>query len=134
MAISWTQNGTTFSSVQNLTGSAPTVQGDGIPLKGLTKLFVVLQANSSQTLSGAGSLQCYVYDGATGGVGGWARYKPGDCAVSSSGVQSEAYPTFYVDAPRNDYACWVPSGVTVSGGTTVTVFVLGFNPDLARLY
>lgn len=119
--------GTTFSLSQNLTGSAPTLATQGQALEDLSAVTVVVETAipASQTLSGAGTLECYIYDGATGGPAAWSRHPAGDFTVSLSGVARQAFEPVEVIGARKGRVLWVPAGVTVSAGTTVTVYQLG---------
>lgn len=119
-----TFTGSGASLVQNTTGSAPTAATEGMPLKDLTAVSVVLEVNTpaSRTLSGAGSLLCYVYDPL---VAGWSRHPTGDLTVTLSGVARQSFDPLDVACPRNARVVWIASGVTVSAGTTVTVYQLG---------
>lgn len=119
--------GSTFSLSQNLTGSAPTLATEGQALEDLKSVSVVVETATpaTQTLSGAGSLLCYVYDGATGGPGAWSRHPAGDFTVTLSGVARQSFEPVEVLVNRKGRVLWVPSGVTVSAGATVTVYQLG---------
>lgn len=123
-------SGTSFSLSQLLTAAAPTLSTDGQSLEDLAAIVVVVETATpaSQTLSGAGSLLCYVYDSfLNGGAGAWARLPAGDLSVSTASVARLAFEAMDVVAPRGSRILWVPSGVTVSAGTTVTVYQLGYS-------
>lgn len=125
--MAWTQTaGPTFSET---TGSAPTVAADGFNVIGLVSLYIVVSADSTRTLSGAGTLQCYLYDAIGGAPARWIRYPAADLSVTSSAVRDMAFPPVMLRAPRGRMA-WVPSGVTVSAGA-VTVNVHGYDPARA---
>ena len=67
MAVSGTEYGSVFKSnawgtTSPVTGSAPTDPADGQSMDGLTAITPVVSAASGVTLSGAGTLQCYVLD------------------------------------------------------------------------
>lgn len=136
--ITWVQGGgSTWKSAQNTTGTAPGGAVDGVPLKDLSYLQVIVETAvpGSQTLSGAGSLLCYIWDNEnSSSPGAWSRLPSGDLAVSLSSVARQAFPPFQVAVPRNALVAFVPSGVTVSAGSTVTVYLLGFAPQSAALY
>jgi len=129
-------SGTTFSLLQNLTGSAPTLATEGQPLRGLTAVTVMVEVAdpATQTLSGAGTLQCYLWDPMTetavGGItaGFWTRCPSLDMTIAGSGAPRQAWEALQVIGPRQARALWVPNGVTVSAGTQVTVYQLGYSP------
>jgi acyl-[acyl carrier protein]--UDP-N-acetylglucosamine O-acyltransferase len=85
--------------------------------------MVVVEANSAQTLSGAGSLRAYVYDPI---VAAWFRVPALDLSVNSASIRRMGFESEQIAglrrATRLDYAT---DSVTVSGGTTVRVYVLG---------
>lgn len=128
----------TFSLLQNLTGSAPTLATEGLSLKGLTSVTVILETHTpaSQTLSGAGTLEAYIWDSFDGSAnntgstasGAWSRCKDFDLTVTLSGVPRQAFESFKVVGPRAGRVIWVPVGVTVSAGTQVRTWILGHNP------
>ncbi len=122
---------TTFVEAQLLTRAAPTLATEGQALKDFTALTVVLEAESGQTLSGAGSLHAYFYDI---DVGAWVRMPDLDLLVTASGVRRVAYSAFQVIGPRNSRIMFACNAVTASGGTTATVYQLGFNPDVKEVY
>jgi hypothetical protein len=129
-----TVNGTTFSESQLLTRAAPTLATEGQALKDLSSVTVIVEANTSQTLSGAGSLLAYIYDASPGAPAAWVRMPAMDLSVSTSGVQRMAFPAVTVTGARNARLLYAASGVTVSSGTTVTVYQLGFAPGMAASY
>jgi hypothetical protein len=108
---------------QALTRTAPSAATDGIPLHDLQGVMVVVEANSAQTLSGAGSLRAYVYDPI---VAAWFRVPALDLSVNSASIRRMGFESEQIAglrrATRLDYAT---DSVTVSGGTTVRVYVLG---------
>lgn len=123
-----------FGTTSPVTGSAPTaVDGtDGQLIEDFDSITVMVQAPSGQTLSGAGTLLCYVLDPY---VAVWARYPQGDLAVSTASVRTLSFEPFEVLCPRGSYAKWVPSAVTFGGGSTgAKVFQLGFNKTLKGAY
>lgn len=117
----------TFGTTSPVSGSAPTaIDGsDGQPVADFSAITVVAECPASQTLSGAGTLECYVFDP---DVGGWARRKEADLSVNVATTTTRRQTwTVELDAPRNAYVKWVPAAVTFSGGSTgVKVFQLGF--------
>lgn len=134
--MAFTNNGTTgyetFGTTSAVTGSAPSGATDGQPLEDLDAITVVVDTATGVTLSGAGSLLCYVYDGSTAL---WSRLPQADFSVGTSGVRSLAFAAADVTAPRNARIKWVPSGVTFSAGSAgVTVYQLGYSKSLRGLY
>lgn len=124
----------TFSESQALTRAAPTLATEGMPVGGLTGIMVAVETATpaTQTLSGAGTLNCYVYDTAlNAAAGAWARLPQGDLTVGTASVARLAFQADEVLVGRNgSRILWVATGVTVSAGTTVTVYQLGY--DVAR--
>lgn len=122
-------SGSTYSSSQNLTGSAPTLSTDGQAIRDLAAITVILETATpaSQTLAGGGTLKCYIYDAADQGPGAWSRCPDLDLTVPSgaSGEARVAFQAIQVIGPRAARIKWIPSSVTVSAGTTVTVYQLG---------
>jgi hypothetical protein len=82
--------------------------------------YVRLEADTGQTLSGAGTLRAYRYDfsGAA-----WVRVAELDLTVpaGASGLRRYAYGD-RVTAMRSGCVLYAADGVTVSGGT-VTVYI-----------
>lgn len=115
----------THGTTSPVTGSAPTLSTDGQPLKDLTAITVVADTTTGVTLSGAGTLQCYIYDASTAI---WSRMPALDLSVTGT-ARSMAFPAMQVIGNRNSRVKWVPSGVTFSAGSAgVKVYQLGFNP------
>lgn len=114
----------TFGTTSPVSGDAPTSDlEDGLSLNELSGVCVVLRCPAGQTLSGAGSMACYLLDSL---VGAWARFPSGDLSVSTSGVQVLALEALDVVAGRAGRVKWVPVGVTFSGGATgLESFTLG---------
>jgi len=128
-------NDTSWVESQALTRAAPTLSTDGVQLKDYSSFTVIVEANASQTLSGAGTLDCWVYDGAVNsGSGGWSILPGQTQSVTVSGKQRMAFTVFQVPCPRKSRIMFAANGITVSSGTTVNVYILGFNPAVAQLY
>lgn len=120
----------TFGTTSPVTGSAPTLATDGQPVRDLDGIMVVLDSASTRTLSGAGTLDCYVYDAS---VALWSRYASGDftCVGIPASQRSVAFTAGDLPVKRGRIK-WVPTGVTFSAGTAgVTVYQLGYS-KLAR--
>lgn len=112
----------TFGTTSPVTGSAPTIDDatDGLPLSGDETASATLVAPSGQTLSGAGTLNCYVYDQT---VGLWARCTAGDVTTIPSGSRAFASEAVGVSQGRSSRIKWIPAGVTFSGGGSAGVEV-----------
>lgn len=120
-----------FGTTSPVTGSAPTLATDGQPLADLDAVSVQISAATGVTLSGAGSLQCYVYDPS---VALWARMPTFDLSVTGT-TRTQAFQALEVIAPRNARIKWVPSAVTFSAGSAgVTVYQLGFSNGFKGKY
>lgn len=102
--------------------AAPTLSTDGVDLGGVTSITVIIEAEAAQTLSGAGSMLCYVYDSA---IAAWVRCPESDLTVpaGASGLRRIAWADREVIAPRGRIL-YATSSVTISGGTTVVAYVL----------
>lgn len=114
------------SSTQNLTGSAPTLDTDGANLANALGYVVVVSAASGQTITG-GNLLCY-YQGAVAAGGGnagtrrWMRC-PSTLDFSPATGGRDASSGDFTTPVGFGRIQYVPSSVTVSGGTTVTVTI-----------
>lgn len=121
----------TFGTTSPASGSAPTLATDGQPLADLDAVSVQVSVASGVTLSGAGTLQCYVYDPS---VALWARMPAFDLSVTGT-TRTQAFQAFEVIGPRNARIKWVPSAVTFSAGSAgVTVYQLGFSNGFKGKY
>lgn len=111
-----------FGTTSPVTGAAPTLATDGQDLSDLIALGVQVASANGTTLSGAGTLQAWVYDSA---VALWARAPYLDITVSAT-TQAQAFNPSLVTLPRKSRIKWVPNGVTFSAGSGgVTVWQLG---------
>lgn len=126
--MAWTSNGTYSFESQALTRTAPTTDAtEGQALKDLSVIVVVLSAEVTRTLSGAGTLRCYIYDSV---IARWVNHPGADIPIATSGKRDFSYGPFAVPGPRNSRIMWIADGVTVSGGTTVVVHQLGHAPGV----
>lgn len=116
--------GSDFQAAMSTTASAPTSATDGLGIIDLAAVTVVVQAESTRTLSGSGTLDCYLYDAV---LGDWVPCPSLNLNVTSSGVNAQAFPAFDIPGPRNARVKWIPNGVGVSAGSTVTVSLLGYD-------
>jgi hypothetical protein len=121
-----------FGTTSPVTGSAPTLSTDGQPIQDLIAMTVVVDAGLGVTLSGTGTLQCYIYDAY---VGAWARAKFGDLTVDDTS-RAQVFNAFTVLTPRNARIKWVPNAVTFAGGGSggVTVRQLGYSRSARGQY
>jgi hypothetical protein len=115
----WSLTGAVSSkAVGTGTDDAPTLATEGSQLNGVRGFVVCLEADSTRTLSGAGTLLAYLYD-PFGQI--WCRAPDLDLYVTASAVRGQAWPgnEVVVGKGRIAYVC---SGVTVSaGGTTIYI-------------
>lgn len=113
-----------FGTTSPVSGSAPTTDGtDGQPLQDLDAITVVIDTGSGVTLSGAGTLDCYVWDTS---VALWSPYAAGNFTVNGT-TRTQAFEAVEVLARRNSRIKWIPTGVTFSAGSAgVTVYQLGY--------
>ena len=102
------------------TGSAPTLADDGIAIDVATGFSVFAEADSGQTLTGTGSLFCYVYDRV---FAAWIRAPALDMTISNvSGQRRLAFPSLEVFARRGRIV-YITNALAVSSGS-VTVYLL----------
>ena len=101
----------------------------GVSIDRAQAVQVTLSADASQTLSGAGTLECYYYSPF---AALWSRLKSWDLSVATEGIAAGTYRsmTFSANTPgfgqpvihRGGRLAWVPNGVTISaGGCTVWI-------------
>lgn len=122
----------THGTTSPVSGSAPSGATDGQALMGVKAVTVVVSSASGTTLSGAGTLQCYVYDAA---IARWVRMPAMDLSVSTASVRDLAFPAFEVSGPRNSRVKWVPNAVTFSAGSAgVTVTQLAYSDAFKGTY
>lgn len=121
--MAWTQTsaGNAWVESQALTRAAPTASTDGVPLDGLSSLTVVVEANSAQTLTG-GALAAYLWDDA---VAGWTRCAELDWTVTPTAVRRASVNFTLPGVRRGARILFATVAVTVSGGTTANVYILG---------
>lgn len=116
----------TYGTTSPVTGSAPTLSTDGQDLVGLAAITVVISSAAATTLSGAGTLLCYLYDAS---IGRWARLPSADFSIVTSGLSGVIDVVFdpvIVETPRAGRIKWVPSAVSFAAGSAgATVTQLG---------
>lgn len=107
------------STTQALTGTAPTLSTQGMPLrrgKERAQGFrVTATADSGQTITG-GALRCYFFGQVTSR---WARCPDFDITLATGG--RDAVSVDFEPLVGYGRIHYVPDAVTVSGGTTVVV-------------
>lgn len=109
---------------QLLTRAVPTTStSDGVPMKDMDAITVVLEADSGATISGGGSLVCYLYDPT---VAAWFRSAENDVtSITPSAVRRASF-NFVVSGARSaTRVMWACSSVTTSAGTTARLFIIG---------
>lgn len=117
------------SESQALTRAAPApaefTTTASLGVDGLVGFRISVCAEATRTLSGAGTLQAYLLDEHTGLV---QRNNDLDLSVDASGVRCQAFPDFGVHGSRAEgRVIFAANGVTVSGGSTVTVRYTGYS-------
>lgn len=113
----------TFGTTSPVTGAAPTVAADGVPITGDASFTVFVTAPAAQTLSGAGSMLAYLWDPVQLL---WARAPDADKAITVSGTQSTSFiavctPFRNLSTNLPQRIKYVPSGVTFTGGSGLFV-------------
>src|SRR5687767_9504547 len=122
--MAWTQvsGKETYYEDQALTRAVPSTDAtEGAPLKDADAFTVVLEANETRTLSGAGSLVGYIYDET---VAAWVPCPELTQTVTTSAVRRVAYNYVCSGSARGARVQFACSGVTVSAGTTARVYII----------
>lgn len=118
-----------WSEAQALTRAAPTtsclasVSPEGIDWRGVRGFYLILEADSGQTLSGAGSLRAWHYDFT---FAAWVRVPELDLTVpaGASGLRRYAWGDRSTEV-RTGCVLYAADTVTVSGGT-LTVRIVAY--------
>lgn len=119
-----------FAYGQNDPGIGNTNPGDGLVLAGLFSFVVSVYPAPGKTLSGAGSLLCWVYNPYQAF---WTRAPGLDVDLSdSSGVPAYTVPAFNNISRLGMLINFLTSSVTVSGGADVLVRLDGFTSTGSR--
>lgn len=109
-------------TVADFTITVGTLIGKSLWLMEMAGFRVSVCATSGQTLSGAGTLQAWLLDERSGLV----MRNPGlDMAISASGTRCQVFPDIRSVMVSSGRVIYAASGVTVSGGATVDVQILG---------
>lgn len=116
-----------------VTRTPPTIAGDGataglalnnpqLPANqtGLAGIVVTVCAASGVTLSGAGTIEFYVYDPM---LPEWSYWKTGSVSVTASGSRCQTFDGIWIPVARGQVMA-VATGVTFSSGSAgVTVYM-----------
>jgi hypothetical protein len=120
--MAWTLRGSrSAKETQGTTRAAPTTDStDGVNCADVTALVVVLEADSGQTLSGSGTVDCYIYDD------NWAAWVlvPGAALTVPASAASKrriAFPVSEVPSSRGRILYATNTVATSSGNVTVYV-------------
>jgi hypothetical protein len=110
-----------WSETQALTRATPT---EGVAMNEAVSVTAVLDAGSTKTLSGAGSVNVWLYDKWDGTNFSWALFPNRVLAVPSA-CASQRYciiDSYTIDGPRSSQRLlFAATGVTVSSGSNVLV-------------
>jgi hypothetical protein len=113
-----------WSETQALTRAAPTLSTEGVAMNEAVSVTAVLDAGSTKTLSGAGSVNVWLYDKWDGTNYTWALF-PNRVMSVPSACASQRYcvvDSYTIDGPRSSQRLlFAATGVTVSAGTNVVV-------------
>lgn len=101
--------------------AAPTSTTDALPLAGLRAYRVYLCAESGQTLTG-GTLITRLYGP---DMALWSVNSAKDLTVGAPGTRCRHWDDIEVGQNWDDWVTYTTSSVTVSGGTTVSIYVVG---------
>lgn len=124
MAWSQTPARNVFYETQALTRTVPTTDAtEGAPLKDAVAFTLVVEANSTKTISG-GAMVAYTYDET---VAAWSRCPELDQTLSTTGVRRVAYNYIVSGSRIGQRVQFATSSVTVSGGTDVVVYIIVAN-------
>lgn len=103
------------------TRADPSVVTEGFGIANAKGLRVTVAAAAGQTLSGTGSLLCWMWHAT---LGAWVRNKDLDLNVAISGKRGQTFADLQPLLPMNGTrVCYACSSVAVGGGATVTVYV-----------
>lgn len=105
------------------TETAPTTDDTyGIECSAVRSLFLILEAVSGQTITGTGTMDCYLYDA---DCASWVRLPHLDYNLADipgyTAVRRVALPAVSLTVRRGRIV-WIPNTVAVSGGTTFKTY------------
>lgn len=119
--------GRTFQETQALTRAIPTDTTVGLRSDNLMGWRVSVCAASGQTLSGAGTIDVYNYNYTSGlwefNKGLQMTITVGATSCSGAPCRCQVFPDFTALARLGSLILPAANGVTVSGGTTVVVYI-----------
>lgn len=110
-------------SAGSCTRAAPSASTEGLFLTGLTGYRLEICAAAGQTLSGAGTMKAYLYD-YTAAL--WMPAPALDQPVTASGTRCTPFVDFNLTIRFDARVLFAASGVTVSGGTGLDVYLAGY--------
>lgn len=116
--------GAATQTANHASANIPTAVTDGVSIAGQTGARVILSAEPGRTLSGAGTLKVWLYDGTFGDAGqGW--YLNQNVSFSVTGTSRQlVFEDLQILAGGHGQRMYVEAvSVTVSGGTTVSVLI-----------
>lgn len=126
MATTSTITGTALVEVTDSgTRAAPSASTEGLSAKDLKAVTIIVEADSGQTLSGAGTIDLYVYYPAPGPAA-WVEVRQAQLSCNVASVRRLAFNSVEISCPRNGRIVAKPTGVTISSGG-VTVYLLGMS-------
>jgi hypothetical protein len=121
VAATWVRiSDRSFKSVQATTESAPSGAADGLNLTNVHAITFWLEADSGQTLSGAGDVDIYAYTSSTDW--GLAPLLVFDVPATAASKRRVVLGTVAIDNPIGRLAM-IANGVTVSSGG-VTIYAM----------
>jgi|SRR5712664_266252 len=115
-------------------GAGTTQYSDGLRLANLQVVTVTLQANSGQTITAGGSLDCWVYHDA---LAVWMREPEADLNVNWPGPggttarQTRTWPPMRLPAHSGGRVLFAANGLAVSGGTDVLIRIDGYTTQFS---
>lgn len=128
MAFTQQSGRTAWYEDQALTRAAPTTTADGVPLSPeLDTLTLVVEADSGETISGGGAMRGYLYDDF---VTAWVRCAELDWSTITAGARRVSINFVALGSRKGARVMWAADAVTVSGGTTVRVYILAGQDEL----
>lgn len=117
----------TWSEAQILTRAAPTLATEGMTLDGCNGYRVIVEAEATRTLT-SGTLQAWYYDET---LAAWIRNPDLDLTITGASQRRQVWGDSTVSTPLGR-VLYAASSVVVSGGTTVTVYIVASTAFLRR--
>lgn len=124
-----------FSTGDEAAAVSGLVATSGQGLRGLTGIALTLEAASGQTLSGAGVMHAYLYDGSPGAPGAWVPMPDANISVPASAASKRRVMLSCppITVPRGMRLFYIPVGVTLSSGG-LTVYQHAWGSQLEGTY